>query len=127
MKKMMLSFFTFLTLILLTACYRTVKSTHHESNTIGTATLVVKFDQSTIKTFSHVPVKSNETVLEFLNSKTKVTMTSGVITKIDDISQVDDANLYWLFKIDGKLSNKGVTEAKVTPNSQIEFYLGNFK
>lgn len=104
------------------SCHKVVKSQQH-----GTATLSVKFDNATVKTYQNVPITTDETVLDLLESKTKVTLTSGIITEIDGISQVESANLYWLFKVDGKLADKGVTETKVKAGSQIEFYLGQFK
>lgn len=122
MKKFLFSIFCLLTVLVFASCHKTVKSEQH-----GTATLIVKFDKSTVKTYQNVPITTDETVLDLLESKTKVTLISGIITEIDGISQVESANLYWLFKVDGKLADKGVTEDKVKAGSQIEFYLGQFK
>ena len=122
MKKFLFSLFFILSVMVLSSCHKVVKSEQH-----GTATLIVKFDSSTAKTYQNVPVKTDETVLDLLESKTKVTLKSGIITEIDGISQIESANLYWLFKVNGKLADKGVTETKVQAGSQIEFYLGQFK
>jgi hypothetical protein len=122
MKKILFSLFCLLSVILLSSCHKVVKSEQH-----GTATLIVKFDKTTVKTYQNVPIKTGETVLDLLESKSKVTLKSGIITEIDGISQIESANLYWLFKVNDKLADKGVTETKVKTGSQIEFYLGEFK
>ena len=94
MKKFLFSLFCLLSVILLSSCHKVVKSEQH-----GTATLIVKFDKTTVKTYQNVPIKTGETVLDLLESKSKVTLKSGIITEIDGISQIESANLYWLFKV----------------------------
>ncbi|GAB2021393.1 DUF4430 domain-containing protein [Pseudolactococcus yaeyamensis] len=122
MKKILVSFFCILSVIVLSSCHKASRSEQH-----GTATLIIKFDNSTVKTYQNVPIRIDETVLDLLESKTKVTLKSGIITGIDDISQIESSNLYWLFKVDGRLADKGVTETKVKTGNQIEFYLGEFR
>ncbi|GAX46934.1 DUF4430 domain-containing protein [Pseudolactococcus reticulitermitis] len=122
MKKFLVSLFLLLSLVVLASCHKAVKSEQH-----GTATLIVKFDKATVKTYENVPIKTDETVLDFLESKARVTLKSGIITEIDNVSQIESANRYWLFKVNGKLADKGVTETIVKAGSQIEFYLGEFK
>ena len=122
MKKFVFSLFCILSVIVLSYCHKAVKSEQH-----GTATLIVKYDEATVKTYQDIPIQADETVLELLQSRTRVTLKSGIITEIDGITQIESSNLYWLFKVNDKLADKGVAETKVKAGSKIEFYLGEFK
>ena len=122
MKKFVFSLFSILSVIVLSSCHKDVKSEQH-----GTATLIVKYDEATVKTYQDIPIQADETVLELLQSRTRVTLKSGIITEIDGITQIESSNLYWLFKVNDKLADKGVAETTVKAGSKIEFYLGEFK
>ena len=122
MKKFVFSLFCILSVIILSSCHKAVKSEQH-----GTSTLIVKYDEATVKTYQDIPIQADETVLELLQSRTRVTLKSGIITEIDGITQIESSNLYWLFKVNDKLADKGVAEIKVKAGSKIEFYLGEFK
>ncbi|GFH39605.1 DUF4430 domain-containing protein [Pseudolactococcus insecticola] len=123
MKKVLVTLFSIIiSIIFLTGCQEKQKT-----QTASHATLTIQFDKKTVKTYKNLIVTTDETVLDCLKSESKVTVESGVITKIDDISQVEKSNLYWLFKVNGKLSDKGAAETPVRNGDKIEFYLGKFE
>ncbi|HEQ4629606.1 TPA: DUF4430 domain-containing protein [Streptococcus pyogenes] len=87
--------------------------------------LVVKEDTNTID--EKVSFGKGDTVLEILKDNYEVKEKDGFITAIDGIEQDTKANKYWLFKVNGKMADKGVDQITVKDGDSIEFYQEVFK
>ncbi|WP_269088154.1 DUF4430 domain-containing protein [Streptococcus suis] len=46
---------------------------------------------------------------------------------MDNVSQNPKTNTFWMYKINGKLAEKGAKEQKVSDGDNIEFYLETFE
>ncbi|ERL21791.1 PF14478 domain protein, partial [Streptococcus pyogenes GA06023] len=68
-----------------------------------------------------------DTVLEILKDNYEVKEKDGFITAIDGIEQDTKANKYWLFKVNGKMADKGADQITVKDGDSIEFYQEVFK
>ncbi|VGU28962.1 Surface-layer 125 kDa protein [Streptococcus pyogenes] len=73
--------------------------------------LVVKEDTNTID--EKVSFGKGDTVLEVLKDNYEVKEKDGFITAIDGIEQDTKANKYWLFKVNGKMADKGADQITV--------------
>lgn len=87
--------------------------------------LVVKEDTNTID--EKVSFGKGDTVLEILKDNYEVKEKDGFITAIDGIEQDTKANKYWLFKVNGKMTDKGADQITVKDGDSIEFYQEVFK
>lgn len=87
--------------------------------------LVVKEDTNTID--EKVSFGKGDTVLEILKDNYEVKEKDGFITAIDGIEQDTKANKYWLFKVNGKMADKGANQITVKDGDSIEFYQEVFK
>ncbi|HEP1345746.1 Surface-layer 125 kDa protein [Streptococcus pyogenes] len=87
--------------------------------------LVVKEDTNTID--EKVSFGKGDTVLEILKDNYEVKEKDGFITAIDGIEQDTKANKYWLFKVNGKMADKGADQITVKDGDSIEFYQEVFK
>ncbi|HER7898617.1 TPA: DUF4430 domain-containing protein [Streptococcus pyogenes] len=92
---------------------RVPKADHH-------VRLVVKEDTNTID--EKVSFGKGDTVLEILKDNYEVKEKDGFITSIDGIEQDMKANKYWLFKVNGKMADKGADQITVKDGDSIEFY-----
>ncbi|HEP1461977.1 TPA: DUF4430 domain-containing protein [Streptococcus pyogenes] len=119
--------FLALVAMLLVACSQGTKQTqtlsvpkadHH-------VRLVVKEDTNTID--EKVSFGKGDTVLEILKDNYEVKEKDGFITAIDGIEQDTKANKYWLFKVNGKMADKGADQITVKDGDSIEFYQEVFK
>ncbi|HGH9206143.1 TPA: DUF4430 domain-containing protein [Streptococcus pyogenes] len=72
-------------------------------------------------------VVKEDTVLEILKDNYEVKEKDGFITAIDGIEQDTKANKYWLFKVNGKMADKGADQITVKDGDSIEFYQEVFK
>ncbi|EIQ81458.1 UNVERIFIED_CONTAM: DUF4430 domain-containing protein [Streptococcus canis] len=82
--------------------------------------LIVKEDTNTID--EKVSFDKGDTVLEVLKDNYEVKEKAGFITAIDGIEQDTKANKYWLFKVNGKMAEKGANQITVKDGDKIEFY-----
>ncbi|HFD8349696.1 TPA: DUF4430 domain-containing protein [Streptococcus pyogenes] len=82
--------------------------------------LVVKEDTNTVD--EKVSSGKGDTVLEVLKDNYEVKEKDGFITAIDGIEQDTKANKYWLFKVNGKMADKGADQITVKDGDSIEFY-----
>ncbi|HHJ7822894.1 TPA: DUF4430 domain-containing protein [Streptococcus pyogenes] len=82
--------------------------------------LVVKEDTNTVD--EKVSFGKGDTVLEVLKDNYEVKEKDGFITAIDGIEQDTKANKYWLFKVNGKMADKGADQITVKDGDSIEFY-----
>lgn len=87
--------------------------------------LVFKEDTNTID--EKVSFGKGDTVLEILKDNYEVKEKDGFITAIDGIEQDTKANKYWLFKVNGKMADKGADQITVKDGDSIEFYQEVFK
>lgn len=87
--------------------------------------LVVTEDTNTID--EKVSFGKGDTVLEILKDNYEVKEKDGFITAIDGIEQDTKANKYWLFKVNGKMADKGADQITVKDGDSIEFYQEVFK
>ncbi|HEQ4412588.1 TPA: DUF4430 domain-containing protein [Streptococcus pyogenes] len=82
--------------------------------------LVVKEDTNTVD--EKVSFGKGDTVLEVLKDNYEVKEKDGFITAIDGIEQDTKDNKYWLFKVNGKMADKGADQITVKDGDSIEFY-----
>ncbi|MDG3132171.1 DUF4430 domain-containing protein [Streptococcus suis] len=73
-----------------------------------------------------VTVAEGDSVMEVLASQHQVTEENGLITAIDGVSQDTSTNTYWLYKVNGKMAEKGAKDVTVSNGDEIEFYLETF-
>jgi len=73
-----------------------------------------------------VTIKEKQTLLSLLKENAKVVEKNGFITEINGVKQDENANKYWLFKVNDKLADKGANQIKVHSGDKIKFYLGSF-
>lgn len=113
--------------LLLVACSQGTKQTQTPSvpKADHHVRLVVKEDTNTID--EKVSFGKGDTVLEILKDNYEVKEKDGFITAIDGIEQDTKANKYWLFKVNGKMADKGADQITVKDGDSIEFYQEVFK
>lgn len=119
--------FLALVAMLLVACSQGTKQTQIPSvpKADHHVRLVVKEDTNTID--EKVSFGKGDTVLEILKDNYEVKEKDGFITAIDGIEQDTKANKYWLFKVNGKMADKGADQITVKDGDSIEFYQEVFK
>ncbi|HGI5886760.1 TPA: DUF4430 domain-containing protein [Streptococcus pyogenes] len=119
--------FLALVAMLLVACSQGTKQTQPPSvpKADHHVRLVVKEDTNTID--EKVSFGKGDTVLEILKDNYEVKEKDGFITAIDGIEQDTKANKYWLFKVNGKMADKGADQITVKDGDSIEFYQEVFK
>ncbi|VHB71801.1 Surface-layer 125 kDa protein [Streptococcus pyogenes] len=114
--------FLALVAMLLVACSQGTKQTQTSSvpKSDHHVRLVVKEDTNTVD--EKVSFEEGDTVLEILKDNYEVKEKDGFITAIDGIEQDTKANKYWLFKVNGKMADKGADQITVKDGDSIEFY-----
>lgn len=114
--------FLALVAMLLVACSQGIKQTQTPSvpKSDHHVRLVVKEDTNTVD--EKVSFEEGDTVLEVLKDNYEVKEKDGFITSIDGIEQDTKANKYWLFKVNGKMADKGADQITVKDGDSIEFY-----
>lgn len=119
--------FLALVAMLLVACSQGTKQTQTPSvpKSDHHVRLVVKEDTNTVD--EKVSFEEGDTVLEVLKDNYEVKEKDGFITAIDGIEQDTKANKYWLFKVNGKMADKGADQITVKDGDIIEFYQEVFK
>ncbi|HFI0456492.1 TPA: DUF4430 domain-containing protein [Streptococcus suis] len=95
-----------------------------EGNAIQITLTVVSGDKNNSQ---EVTVESDDSVMEILEEYHQVQEEGGLITAIDNVSQYPKTNTFWMYKINGKLAEKGAKEQKVSDGDNIEFYLETFE
>lgn len=73
------------------------------------------------------PVKTQQSLLKQVEKEWPMQAKGGLITSIDGVSQDAGLHKYWLFKINGQLSQKGAADVIPVKGDKIEFYLGDLK
>ena len=118
--------FTFLavtvSLLGLSACSKT---TAKAPSSTETANLTIEFSKNDIEKFDKISLKKNETAMTLLKSKEKVVEKAGFITKIGSVEQDTAKNLYWMYKVNGKLASVGASDQVVKNGDTVTFYLGD--
>lgn len=74
-----------------------------------------------------VPVKTHQSLLKQVEKEWHTQAKGGLITSIDGVDQDAGLHKYWLFKINGQLSQKGAADVIPVKGDKIEFYLGDLK
>jgi hypothetical protein len=67
-----------------------------------------------------------ENLLDTLKSNVKVVESKGFITSINGKAQDAKKNLYWMYKVNGKVANVGAGDYKLKSGDKVEFYLGSY-
>ncbi len=121
MKKISILLTLFLT-FLLGACANTSSQT--SGSTIDITLQITNKDQVNRQ---EVTAKQGDSVMNILKAHHDIEEDNGLITKIDGISQDTSTNTYWMYKVNGKLAEKGANDLKVSDGDEIEFYLETFE
>ncbi|MYN70222.1 DUF4430 domain-containing protein [Streptococcus suis] len=121
MKKISILLTLFLT-FLLGACANTSSQT--SGATIDITLQITNKDQVNRQ---EVTANQGDSVMNILKAHHDIEENNGLITKIDGISQDTSTNTYWMYKVNGKLAEKGANDLKVSDGDEIEFYLETFE
>ena len=119
MKKISILLTLFLT-FLLGACANTSSQTSGSNITLQ----ITNKDQVNRQ---KVTANQGDNVMNILKAHHDIEEDNGLITKIDGISQDTSTNTYWMYKVNGKLAEKGANDLKVSDGDEIEFYLETFE
>ncbi|VTS34552.1 putative lipoprotein [Streptococcus porcinus] len=87
--------------------------------------LIVKED--TNKVDEKVTFKKGDTVMDVLKDNYKIKEKNGFITSIDGYKQKPNENIYWFYKVNGKMATKAANVLKVKKGDKIYFYLDKVK
>lgn len=129
MKKLVTNLFALLALLILTACGQTKTADNSASSDNSSASgltvelVVTKPDGSTTET---VTFEEGDSVLEILDAAYDIEETNGFITAIDGLKQDESKNIYWMYKVNGEMADKGAGELEPKAGDKIEFYQEKF-
>lgn len=129
MKKLWYGIIVAVLLIVAGVGYYRVSSVGHantqQATTVGTYALTLSKggQPETID----VPVKTQQSLLKQVEKVWQTQAKGGLITSIDGVDQDASLHKYWLFKINGQLSQKGAADVIPVKGDKIEFYLGDLK
>ncbi|WP_438466983.1 DUF4430 domain-containing protein [Streptococcus pluranimalium] len=120
MKKMLKPVILASTLLLLTAC---AKDDAHKKPEADEVKVTVSMKPEGEKAYKkEVIVDQDDSVLEALDEAFDVEDDNGFVTEIEGHKQDSAKNLYWMYKVNGKMANKGAEENIVKDGDKIEFY-----
>ncbi|MFZ7333837.1 DUF4430 domain-containing protein [Streptococcus pluranimalium] len=120
MKKMLKPVILASTLLLLTACAKDDAHKKPESDEVKVTVSVKPEGEKAEK--KEVIVDQDDSVLDALDEAFDVEDDDGFVTEIDGHKQNPAKNLYWMYKVNGKMANKGAEENIVKDGDKIEFY-----
>ena len=112
MKKISILLTLFLT-FLLGACANTSSQT--SGSTIDITLQITNKDQVNRQ---KVTAYQGDSVMNILKAHHDIEEDNGLITS---------TNTYWMYKVNGKLAEKGANDLKVSDGDEIEFYLETFE
>lgn len=107
-------------LVFLAACDKGGSSQSLESDDIKVTVSVKPEGEKAQK--KEVVVDKDDSVMEALEEAYKVKDDKGFVTEIDGHKQDPSKNLYWMYKVNGKMADKGAEEKIVKDGDKIEFY-----
>ncbi|MXQ48635.1 DUF4430 domain-containing protein [Streptococcus pneumoniae] len=120
MKKMLKPVILASSLFLLAACAKDDANKKPEADEVKVTVSVKPEGEKADK--KEVIVDQDDSVLEALDEAFDVEDDNGFVTEIDGHKQDPAKNLYWMYKVNGKMANKGAEENTVKDGDKIEFY-----
>ncbi|AUW96869.1 DUF4430 domain-containing protein [Streptococcus pluranimalium] len=120
MKKMLKPVILASSLFLLAACAKDDANKKPEADEVKVTVSVKPEGEKADK--KEVIVDQDDSVLEALDEAFDVEDDNGFVTEIEGHKQDPAKNLYWMYKVNGKMANKGAEENIVKDGDKIEFY-----
>lgn len=120
MKKVIKPIVLMSSLLLLAACDKGESSKAVDSDDIK-VTVSVKSEGEKAEE-KQVVVDKDDSVMDALEEGYEVEEDKGFVTEIDGHKQDPSKNLYWMYKVNGKMADKGAEEKVVKEGDKIEFY-----
>ncbi|MEQ9810886.1 MULTISPECIES: DUF4430 domain-containing protein [Streptococcus] len=120
MKKVLKPIVVASSLLLLAACSNDDANKKPESDEVKVTVSVKPQGEKADK--KEVIVDKDDSVMDALEEAHDVEDDNGFVTEIDGHKQDPKKNLYWMYKVNGKMPNKGAEENTVKNGDKIEFY-----
>lgn len=126
MKKLVANLFALLALLILTACGQTKTADSSTSSSASQPTVELVVTKPEGSKSETVTFEEGDSVLEILDAAYDIEETNGFITAIDGLKQDESKNIYWMYKVNGEMADKGAGELEPKAGDKIEFYQEKF-
>lgn len=120
MKKVLKPIVIASSLLLLAACSNDDANKKPESDEVKVTVSVKPQGEKADK--KEVIVDKDDSVMDALEEAYEVEDDNGFVTEIDGHKQDPGKNLYWMYKVNGKMPSKGAEQNGVKDGDKIEFY-----
>lgn len=126
MKKLVSNLFALVALLILTACGQAKTTETPASSSASGPTLELVVTKPEGSKSETVAFEEGDSVLEILDAAYDIEETNGFITAIDGLKQDESKNIYWMYKVNGEMADKGAAELEPKAGDKIEFYQETF-